>query len=287
MDYYKTLEISRSASKDEIKKAYRRLAVMYHPDSSGWNSRDEFIKINTAYETLIDDTKKNAYDDNLNYNEKYKYDSSSNTYKQRAYNAGNNTKTNKNSNQKYNAYNKQRSENNNYNKNTNNNRNDKNEQKRTQNDFTLKEFYQKYKDVKYTFAYFRAFFIISWQLNLFSIFKIINVHFFVGLSSCLKEVFFSNFKPKKYQNDFLGQIKQMILENDFIKHFIFSIIFIVMFLIMLIIRDIPILLARIVIMFLRGIVIYVIGAFFLAMVALVIATALDSMSNSGKRKRRR
>ena len=58
-DYYDILGVSKAASKEEIKKAYRKLALKYHPDrnkSSGAN--DKFKEINEAYEVLSDAKKK-------------------------------------------------------------------------------------------------------------------------------------------------------------------------------------------------------------------------------------
>jgi molecular chaperone DnaJ len=66
-DYYKILNISRQASPEEIKKAYRNLAVKYHPDKTG-NDKDaemKFKEVSEAYETLSDPTKKAAYDNPL------------------------------------------------------------------------------------------------------------------------------------------------------------------------------------------------------------------------------
>jgi molecular chaperone DnaJ len=63
-DYYKTLGVSKSASSDEIKKAFRKLALKYHPDKNqGDNkSEDKFKEINEAYETLKDNKKRSVYD---------------------------------------------------------------------------------------------------------------------------------------------------------------------------------------------------------------------------------
>ena len=59
-DYYKTLGVSRDATADEIKKAFRKLARKYHPDAGG--SEAKFKEINEAYEVLSDDKKRKLYD---------------------------------------------------------------------------------------------------------------------------------------------------------------------------------------------------------------------------------
>ncbi len=63
-DYYKTLSISKSSSKDEIKKAYRDLARKYHPDLNpdNKNAEEKFKEIQEAYEVLYDDQKRQQYD---------------------------------------------------------------------------------------------------------------------------------------------------------------------------------------------------------------------------------
>ena len=63
-DYYKTLGISKSSSKDEIKKAYRDLARKYHPDLNpdNKNAEEKFKEIQEAYEVLYDDQKRQQYD---------------------------------------------------------------------------------------------------------------------------------------------------------------------------------------------------------------------------------
>ena len=62
LDYYAILEVSSSASTSEIKKSYRRLARLHHPDLNQ-DARDTHIKrLNEAYEVLRDPKKRAAYD---------------------------------------------------------------------------------------------------------------------------------------------------------------------------------------------------------------------------------
>jgi molecular chaperone DnaJ len=63
-DYYSVLGVSRSASETEIKKAYRKLARKYHPDSTENSSSDGelFKEISTAYEVLTDPQNRSLYD---------------------------------------------------------------------------------------------------------------------------------------------------------------------------------------------------------------------------------
>jgi len=63
-DYYKILGVSRQATPEEIKKAYRRLAIQYHPDKNKDNkaAEEKFKRINEAYAVLSDPEKRKNYD---------------------------------------------------------------------------------------------------------------------------------------------------------------------------------------------------------------------------------
>jgi len=66
-DYYDILGISKSASDDEIKNAYRKLAKTHHPDKGG--DKSKFQEIQTAYETLSDINKRNNYNNSSSQNQ--------------------------------------------------------------------------------------------------------------------------------------------------------------------------------------------------------------------------
>src|SRR6202158_4354158 len=63
-DYYTTLGVNRDASEDDIKKAYRKLAMKHHPDRNpdDKGSEDKFKEAKEAYEVLTDTRKRAAYD---------------------------------------------------------------------------------------------------------------------------------------------------------------------------------------------------------------------------------
>lgn len=74
--YYDILGVDRYATKHEIKAAYRKLALKYHPDrnKSQKESAHQFVEIINAYKTLIDDEKRQRYDNRLDGNIEYVFD---------------------------------------------------------------------------------------------------------------------------------------------------------------------------------------------------------------------
>src|SRR2546430_17604241 len=63
-DYYEVLEVARTATAEEIKKSYRRLAVKFHPDKNpnDPHAEEHFKELGEAYDVLMDDNKRAAYD---------------------------------------------------------------------------------------------------------------------------------------------------------------------------------------------------------------------------------
>ena len=63
-DYYEVLEVSRDADSTTIKKSYRKLAIQYHPDKNpdDHEAEEKFKELGEAYEVLMDDDKRAAYD---------------------------------------------------------------------------------------------------------------------------------------------------------------------------------------------------------------------------------
>src|SRR6516225_4525932 len=63
-DYYDVLGVNRDASDDDIKKAYRKLAMKYHPDRNpdSKEAEDKFKEVKEAYEMLSESDKRAAYD---------------------------------------------------------------------------------------------------------------------------------------------------------------------------------------------------------------------------------
>ncbi|MCW5201227.1 DnaJ domain-containing protein, partial [Desulfobulbus sp. F4] len=64
MEYYRILGVEKTASAEEIKKAYRKLALKYHPDKNQGDKQAEakFKEINEAYAVLSDEKKRKEYD---------------------------------------------------------------------------------------------------------------------------------------------------------------------------------------------------------------------------------
>ena len=64
-DHYENLEVSRAATRDEVRVAYRRLARRYHPDSGVESSVTQMARINEAWSVLSDPVRRSAYDAGL------------------------------------------------------------------------------------------------------------------------------------------------------------------------------------------------------------------------------
>lgn len=90
-DLYTVLGVSRNASADEIKKAYRTLAFKYHPDRNAGDAvaEEKFKQINSAYAVLGDESKKREYDlyGSSSSSGQYSYDQSG-SYRTNSYGTG-------------------------------------------------------------------------------------------------------------------------------------------------------------------------------------------------------
>ncbi|MFA7123179.1 MAG: DnaJ domain-containing protein, partial [Candidatus Delongbacteria bacterium] len=63
-DYYEILGVDKNATKDDIKKAYKKLALKFHPDRNKGDkdSEEKFKEVGEAYSVLSDDNKRSKYD---------------------------------------------------------------------------------------------------------------------------------------------------------------------------------------------------------------------------------
>jgi len=65
MDLYSILEVEENSTLNDIKKAYKKLALKYHPDKTNTDSTSKFIEINNAYNILSDENKRKEYNNNI------------------------------------------------------------------------------------------------------------------------------------------------------------------------------------------------------------------------------
>ena len=83
MDYYKELEISKDANEQEIRSAYKKLALKWHPDRNPNNkeqSEEKFKRISESYQVLSDSDKRKKYDVYGN-NNKYEFENPQDVFK--------------------------------------------------------------------------------------------------------------------------------------------------------------------------------------------------------------
>jgi curved DNA-binding protein len=95
-DYYKTLNLNKKATQNEVKKAFRKLAKKYHPDANPNNktAEEKFKEINEAYEVLGDEGKRKKYDTfGSNYDFQNGFDFNSSPFGQKSYSYSSSSQT--------------------------------------------------------------------------------------------------------------------------------------------------------------------------------------------------